>query len=139
MQYHVSVKLYPNTTFGQVQMLIDSDTSAYSYICSEGFGRSEATVTCKQLGLQYGVPLCCNAFGRDYGINIERSNLTCTGSELRLNDCRYTTESCQSNQYASVVCSNVSPTAGKDSKQINPLTPIYSLKGLACKYVIVHS
>ena len=105
-----SVKLYPNKTYGYVEMLTNASTSRYSLICSDGFGDTEASVACRQLGLEYGVAFCCNAFGHGQGYHLyETSSLTCSGNEYRLQDCNYSRERCQSNGYASVVCSNVAP------------------------------
>lgn len=63
-------------------------------------------VTCKQLGLQHGVSVCCGAYGYMYAKGV-MDNVTCTGSEESLLKCSSTPpySSC-SRDYAAVACYN---------------------------------
>ena len=86
----------------------------YSLVCSDGFEDADATVVCRRMGYPYGKHLCCSAFGYINKL-IEISEVKCTGNEINIDDCPSTRDlkSCQSQQYASVVCAKKEPTVGK--------------------------
>ena len=113
--YFSSVKLYPNTTFGALKMLVNASTSTFGLVCSDGFGPEEATVACRDLGYPYGLQMCCSAFGYINSPPIRRTNLQCTGREQALRDCTYSIsmDYCSSRKYASVICSSLSPNTGE--------------------------
>ena len=56
-------------------------------VCDDAFGTEEATVACRQLGFESGVPVFGSAFGRGEG-QIWLDNVICVGNEDRLEDCR---------------------------------------------------
>ncbi|KAK6180370.1 hypothetical protein SNE40_012539 [Patella caerulea] len=102
------VRLPDNATFGPVEYWTGY---SYSKVCSEGFTDTNAKVMCRELGFLTGKALCCSAFS-DNQIFIGVSNVSCSGSESKLEDCRMESvaPTCSSNQYASVVCSNTLET-----------------------------
>ena len=75
-------------------------------ICYEGWGRKETTVACKQLGFVEGAALAV----RNETITETKwmKNVTCTGSEDRLDACAYSGfrwNDCPDFSYVSIVCS----------------------------------
>ncbi|KAK7116610.1 hypothetical protein V1264_002264 [Littorina saxatilis] len=109
------VKLYPNATYGAVKMMLNATTSTFGLVCSDGFGPEEASVACRDVGYPFGLRMCCSAFGsNDPSLNIMRTNLQCTGRETMLKDCTYSNsmDYCPSGDYASVICSRLSPSGG---------------------------
>ncbi|KAL8566281.1 hypothetical protein ACOMHN_056852 [Nucella lapillus] len=108
------VKLEPNATYGAVHMAVNISSSTFGLVCADGFGDEEATVTCRDLGLPYGVHLSASAFGPLSSPAIRRTNLQCSGREPELKDCNYgnSIHYCPSQKYASVVCSKSSPNSG---------------------------
>ncbi|XP_055956391.1 deleted in malignant brain tumors 1 protein [Patella vulgata] len=108
------VRLQPNARFGAVQ-LYDQSTRGYGMICAENFTNVDATVTCNELGYEYGISICCSAFGTRYAYyNILRSKISCTGREPSLMNCSYESSLtyCPTRKYASVACSSTLPGEG---------------------------
>ncbi|KAK6179250.1 hypothetical protein SNE40_011654 [Patella caerulea] len=108
------VRLQPNARFGAVQ-LYDPSTRGYGMVCADNFTNVDATVTCNELGYEYGISICCSAFGRRYAsYNIVRSKISCTGREPSLMNCSYETSLtyCPARKYASVACSTTLPGNG---------------------------
>ena len=141
--YFSSVKLYPNTTFGALKMLVNASTSTFGLVCSDGFGPEEATVACRDLGYPYGLQMCCSAFGYINSPPIRRTNLQCTGREQALRDCTYSIsmDYCPSRKYASVICSSLSPNTGESQCllcdkhfhwQASPLKCLWICLGCVC-------
>ena len=101
----VSVRLEPDTGFGAVEVWTGF---SYTLVCADDFGDNEATVACRQMGFASGKSVCCSAFG-----TIDRSvaiaNVKCSGQETSLLNCSHdlSYSLCNSDHYASVVCSNV--------------------------------
>ena len=141
--YFSSVKLYPNTSFGALKMLVNASTSTFGLVCSDGFGPEEATVACRDLGYPYGLQMCCSAFGYINSPPIRRTNLQCTGREQALRDCTYSIsmDYCPSRKYASVICSSLSPNTGESQCllcdkhfhwQASPLKCLWFCLGCVC-------
>ncbi|XP_076465930.1 scavenger receptor cysteine-rich domain-containing protein DMBT1-like [Babylonia areolata] len=107
-------KLTPNKTYGALQMMVNYNTSTFGLVCADGFGPTEATVACRDLGFPYGLQMSGSAFGYIYSPRIQITNLQCSGNEAALRDCSYSDSLtyCPSRKYASVVCSRSSPSAG---------------------------
>ncbi|XP_033116779.1 uncharacterized protein LOC117116794 [Anneissia japonica] len=95
-----------NPTDGIVELFYNN---AWGSICSDNFGKNEADVVCRQLGLAYSEPLmCCSAiqYSHMYS-NKVYSSITCTGDEDSLGECNKMTgnENCDSNAEAYIKCS----------------------------------
>lgn len=87
-------------------------------------------VTCRILGYQRGIPLCCSPYGFSFK-NPIMSSFKCNGDERHLTDCQSTTaiglNTCVSQDYASVACYNESATTNGISDFI-----IFSVVEVAC-------
>lgn len=70
-------------------------------------------VTCRQLGYENGVSICCGAYGYLYSQSLAE-RIQCRGNETKLHDCKFDNPfgSC-SVDYAAVACYNGSLTASK--------------------------
>ncbi|KAK3606288.1 hypothetical protein CHS0354_037964 [Potamilus streckersoni] len=129
------VKLHPSTFFGAVQFW---SGGSYGLTCADNFDDNAATVTCRELGFQYGMSLCCSAAG-PIDLPIVMANVSCNGTESSLTKCSVNTNnlSCLSGTYATVVCTNfqgnfngrvIIPRGMFGSVQIN----YYSNQGYLC-------
>ncbi|XP_050402747.2 scavenger receptor cysteine-rich type 1 protein M160 isoform X1 [Patella vulgata] len=108
------VRLQPNERFGAVQVYNPS-LRRYGLVCAENFTDVDATVACNEMGFDYGISVCCSAFGTLYSYTaIVRSKISCTGREPSLLNCSYESSLtyCPTRKYASVACSNISPNTG---------------------------
>ena len=86
-------------------------------ICASGFGQQEADVTCKILGYQSGLPLCCAPYGYSFR-NTILGGVTCQGNEKHMTDCSTSLiatndNTCFPQEYASVACYNGKRKQGK--------------------------
>ncbi|KAL3865898.1 hypothetical protein ACJMK2_043246 [Sinanodonta woodiana] len=98
------VKLHPSNFFGAVQFW---SGGSYGLTCADNFDDNAATVTCRELGYDYGRSLCCSAAG-PIDLPILLANVSCTGAESSLTKCSVNTSNprCLSGTYATVVCTN---------------------------------
>ncbi|XP_052098351.1 deleted in malignant brain tumors 1 protein-like [Mytilus californianus] len=90
-------------THGVVQVHVNDN---WGTVCNHKWGQEEIDVTCRQLGLQHGVSVCCGAYGYMYTKGV-LDNVTCSGPEDSLLKCDSSApySSC-SRDYAAVACYN---------------------------------
>ena len=75
-------------------------------VCDDGWSRNDGIVACRQLGLSFVRVVSSAYFGRGIG-RIWLDDVTCTGSESRLVNCRHRgfgVHNCGHSEDAGVVC-----------------------------------
>ncbi|CAC5424581.1 unnamed protein product [Mytilus coruscus] len=86
---------------------------AWGTVCDDYFDDIDATVACYDLGYCSGQVVSSNLIVNGLG-TIWIDDLTCFGIEVRLNTCKYTSNSnCRPSEDVGVRCSAACPTAGK--------------------------
>ncbi|CAC5424585.1 unnamed protein product [Mytilus coruscus] len=86
---------------------------AWGTVCDDYFDDIDATVACYDLGYCSGQVVSSNLIVDGLG-TIWIDDLTCSGIEVRLNTCKYTSNSnCRPSEDVGVRCSAACPTAGK--------------------------
>ena len=91
-QYEGRVEVYYNGEWGTV--------------CDDGWGLNDAQVVCRQLG--FGLAIATRFYGPGSG-QIWLNNLSCTGTELTIEDCSHSgwgIEECSHTEDAGVKCAN---------------------------------
>ncbi|KAL5004337.1 hypothetical protein ScPMuIL_017793 [Solemya velum] len=93
--------------YGPVQVW-DRERNNYQLVCSQGFDENSANVVCKEMGFKSGVSICCSAFGDFSYHGYTLTDVSCVGSENSILNCTHQRmKSCDSDRYASVVCSDL--------------------------------
>lgn len=113
---YISVTLSQGgSLYGAVQVW--KEGSGYGEVCSDGFNDTDAKIVCREIGYTTAISLCCSSFGH-WGLPFVMSNVQCTGSENSIRNCLHESENpvCNSNTYASVVCSTPMPPGGWSGK-----------------------
>ncbi|ESO92625.1 hypothetical protein LOTGIDRAFT_233072 [Lottia gigantea] len=93
---------YRSTLSGYLKVILPSGVEGM--VCSEGFGKNEATVACRQLGFFGGVPYL--PFGNLKKKPIVMADVSCSGDENTLADCQYNITS------SKYICNYYSKRAG---------------------------
>ena len=84
--------------------------SEWGTVCDDGWGSSDATVACRQMGFVSVSDSDSSRFGS--GVSSQRiwlDNVACSGSESRLIDCSHAgigNEDCVHSEDVGIVCSN---------------------------------
>jgi len=74
-------------------------------VCDDGWSETEAIVTCRQLGFDWGLPTTDSHFGDVFTSNFAMDDIRCCGDEEHLQDCDYDgVDDCSSGEGAGVIC-----------------------------------
>ncbi|KAK3084122.1 hypothetical protein FSP39_008507 [Pinctada imbricata] len=92
------------TYYGRVEVYIYG--KGWGTVCDDSFGSADANVVCRQLGFRSGSARSSAYYGEGT-VDIIMDDVTCTGSEKALQQCRYiSNHNCGHSEDVSVDCSN---------------------------------
>jgi len=100
--YHVELQGGDGVSTGNVFAV--NSVGYFGPVCDDNWSDTEADTVCKQLGFEGGTPHANSYFG-SVPSKFAMDNVNCSPSDLRIQDCYYTTsENCGSTEGAGVSC-----------------------------------